>query len=94
MLIINGSAEFMREDQHFSKGSRHEFNMFSLNMPLEEQLVEIEQYLVTRGWDNIEINHNGVIDSADEISHQVLKQAYEKALNTGFAVTLNNAPLT
>jgi hypothetical protein len=67
--------------------------MFSLNMPLENQLVEIEQYLVSRGWDNIEVHHNGIVDNADEITHQVLRQAYEKALRTGFSVTLNNAPL-
>jgi hypothetical protein len=93
MLIINGSAELMREHENYIKGSRHEFNMFSLNMPLENQLVEIEQYLVSRGWDNIEVHHNGIVDNADEITHQVLRQAYEKALRTGFSVTLNNAPL-
>lgn len=94
MLIINGTAELMHSNQEFTQGTRHEFNMFSREMPFEQQLTKIEEYLVTRGWDNIEVLSNGVIDSAEQITHKILQQAYEQASKEGFAVTVNNLPLT
>jgi hypothetical protein len=94
MLIINGTAELMHDNQEFTKGTRHEFNMFSREMPFEQQLTQIEEYLVNRGWDNIEELNNGVIDNAEAITHSVLQQAFEKAKKEGFAVTVNNQPLT
>ncbi|MCI2284617.1 hypothetical protein L3081_15995 [Colwellia sp. MSW7] len=93
MLIINGTAELMHNDQNFVKGTRHEFTMFSREMPFEQQLSQIEEYLVTRGRDNIEVLNNGVISNADDITHHVLQQAYEKAEKDGFAVTVNHQPL-
>ncbi|MBA6223187.1 hypothetical protein H4J51_00325 [Colwellia sp. MB02u-18] len=93
MLIINGTAELMKDNGSFQKGDRHEFNMFSVNMPLEDQLIQIEDYLVTRGWDNIEVTNNGIVEDLNDIEHAVLKAAYEKAKNEGFAVTVNNQAL-
>lgn len=93
MLIINGTAELMHENSELTKGTRHEFNMFSKEMPFEQQLSQIEEYLMTRGWDNIEILSNGVINSAKEITHNILQQAYDKAESEGFSVTINNQAL-
>lgn len=93
MLIINGTAELMNEYESLKKGDRHEFNMFSLSMPLEDQLTQIEEYLVSRGWDNIEVSSNGIVESGSEIKHAVLLEAYEKAKTEGFSVTINNQAL-
>jgi hypothetical protein len=93
MLIINGTAELMQDNQEFTQGTRHEFNMFSREMPFEQQVSQIEKYLVDRGWDNIEVLSNGVIYDADEVTHSVLKQAYQKASQEGFSVTVNNQAL-
>jgi hypothetical protein len=94
MLIINGTAELMYNKQDFTKGTRYEFNMFTREMPFEHQLIQIEDYLTTRGWDNIEVLNNGIIEDITEISHDVLSQAYHKADKEGFAVTINNKALT
>ena len=94
MLIINGTAELMHDNKEFTKGTRHEFNMFSREIPFEQQLIQIEKYLVDRGWDNIEVLSNGVINNTEEINHNVLQQAYEKAEKEGFAVTVNNQSLS
>jgi hypothetical protein len=93
MLIIKGTAELIKNNGSFNKGDRHEFNMFSVNMPLEDQLVQIEDYLVTRGWDNIEVADNGIVTDPKAIEHGVLLAAYEKAKSEGFAVTINNQAL-
>jgi hypothetical protein len=93
MLIINGTAELMHDNKEFTKGTRHEFNMFSKEMPFEQQISQIEEYLVTRGWDNIEVISNGVLNNKEDITHDVLLKAYQKAQNEGFAVTVNNQPL-
>ncbi len=93
MLIINGTAELMHDNEEFTKGTRHEFNMFSRDMPFEQQLSQIEEYLVNRGWDNIEVLDNGVITNEEDITHSVLQQAYKKAQDEGLAVTVNNQPL-
>ncbi|MGL1958639.1 MAG: hypothetical protein OCD00_15135 [Colwellia sp.] len=94
MLIINGTAELMHDNDNFKKGTRHEFNMFSKSMPFEQQLSQIEDYLVTKGWDNIEVLNNGIINDVKEITHAVLLEAYEKAEAEGFAVTINHTALT
>jgi hypothetical protein len=93
MLIINGTAQLMIDNGSFNKGDRYEFNMFSLNMPLEDQLLQIEDYLVTRGWDNIEVTNNGIIEDPSHIEHAVLTAAYEKAKSEGYAVTINHQAL-
>jgi hypothetical protein len=93
MLIINGTAELMHNSDELLKGSRHEFNMFSKETSFEQQVTHIEKYLVDRGWDNIEVANMGIIANNDDITHPVLIQAYDKAINEGFAVTINNQPL-
>ncbi|MEI6894669.1 MAG: hypothetical protein V5789_08565 [Colwellia sp.] len=93
MLIINGTAELMQDNQESTKGARHEFNMFSREMPFEQQISQIEEYLMTRGWDNIEVMSNGVITNADDVTHSILQQAYQKALKEGFAVTVSKQAL-
>jgi hypothetical protein len=93
MLIINGTAELMRDNSELSSGNRHEFNMFSKEMPFEQQLSQIEEYLMTKGWDNIEILSNGIVNDVNDITHSVLKEAYDKAESEGFSVTVNNKAL-
>ena len=93
MLIINGTAELMRDDDKLTSGDRHEFNMFSKEKPFEQQLTQIEEYLMSRGWDNIEILSNGVVNDVKDVTHSVLQQAYDKAESEGFAVTVNNQAL-
>jgi hypothetical protein len=94
MLIINGTAELMHDNNELISGTRHEFNMFSKEMPFEQQLTQIEEYLITKGWDNIEILSNGIISDVKDITHTVLQEAYNKAKIEGFAVTVNNQALT
>lgn len=93
MLIINGTAELMRDSKELIAGTRHEFNLFSNETPFEEQLIQIEDYLMNLGWDNIEVLSNGIVTSADDITHSILKQAYDKAKEEGFSVVINNQPL-
>lgn len=93
MLIINGTAELMRDNNEFTSGTRHEFNLFSKEMPFEQQLTQIEEYLMSRGWDNIEIISNGIVSDVEDITHSILQQAYDKAINEGFAVAINNQAL-
>ncbi|WP_114325245.1 hypothetical protein [Candidatus Colwellia aromaticivorans] len=94
MLIINGTAELIRDNNELTSGTRHEFNMFSKEMPFEQQLTQIEEYLMNRGWDNIEILNNGIISDVNDITHSILQQAYDKAKIEGFAVTINNKALS
>ncbi|MDX2369459.1 MAG: hypothetical protein QNK36_13835 [Colwellia sp.] len=93
MLIINGTAELMRDNNELTSGTRHEFNMFSKEKPFEQQLTQIEEYLMSRGWDNIEILSNGIVSDVEDITHSILQQAYDKAKEEGFAVAINNQAL-
>jgi hypothetical protein len=93
MLIINGTAELMRDNSELTAGFRHEFTMFSKEMPFEQQLTPIEEYLMAKGWDNIEVLSNGIISDTEEITHNVLLQAYRNAQKEGLAVTVNSQPL-
>ena len=90
MLILNGSAECVSESNKQKLGNRYSFNMFSNNDNLDEQLNDIEKYLVDRGWDNIEITENGLIDNIEGIQHATLISAFKKAQSEGFSVVINN----
>jgi len=90
MLILNGSAEYMLTSGEQVKGNRHGFNMFVKSDDLNTQLADIEKYLVTRGWDNIEITDNGLIENIEGINHSVLIEAFKKAQNEGLSVVVNN----
>jgi hypothetical protein len=94
MLILNGSAEFMLTDGEQIKGNRHGFNMFVKSDDLNTQLVDIEKYLVDRGWDNIEITDNGLIENIEDINHSVLIEAFKKAQTEGLSVVVNNNSIT
>ncbi len=91
MLIINGSAEFMSEKGEHIIGNRYAFNMFVKNDNLNEQLNDIEKYLIDRDWDNIEITDNGLIENIADIEHTVLIEAFKKAQNEGISVVVNNS---
>ena len=90
MLILNGSAEYMLTSGEQIKGNRHGFNMFVKHDELNTQLADIEKYLVDRGWDNIEITDNGLIENIEDINHSVLIEAFKKAQTEGLSVVVNN----
>ena len=90
MLIINGSAEFMSTQGEHTQGDRHTFNMFVKNDNLNDELKNIENYLVARGWDNIEITDNGLVENIEGIQHEVLIAAFKKAQDEGLAVVVHN----
>ncbi len=90
MLILNGSAQYMLTEGEQVKGNRHGFNMFVKHDDLNEQLADIEKYLVDRGWDNIEITDNGLIENIEGINHAVLIEALKKAQSEGLSVVINN----
>ena len=93
MLILNGSAQYMLTSGEQVKGNRHGFNMFVRHDELTPQLPEIEQYLITRGWDNIEITENGLVENIEGINHSVLIEAFKKAQNEGLSVVVNNTAI-
>lgn len=93
MLILNGTAEYMSSTGEQVKGDRHGFNMFVKNDNLDTQLTDIEDYLVKRNWDNIEITDNGLIENIEGINHSVLIEAFKKAQSEGLSVVVNNSPL-
>ena len=93
MLILNGSAEYMLSNDDRVKGNRHGFNMFVKNDELTAQLPQIEEYLVKRGWDNIEITDNGLVENIEGINHSVLIDAFKKAQSEGLSVVVQNSPI-
>lgn len=93
MLILNGTAEYMSDDDTKIKGDRHGFNMFVKSDDLDSQLSGIEDYLVKRGWDNIEITDNGLIENIEGINHAVLIEAFKKAQAEELAVVVNNTAI-
>ncbi len=93
MLIVNGSAECMSTSADQVQGNRHGFNMFVKSDNLDDQLSIIEKHLIARGWDNIEITDNGLIENIEGINHSVLIEAFKKAQSEGLSVVVNNTAL-
>jgi len=95
MLVISGVAESTKANSanNISKGNVHGFNLFSSNESLEEQLDTIESYMIDRGWDNIVIEEQELIDDISAFRHDVILKAIEVAQANGLAGVINNDPV-
>ncbi len=93
MLIISGTAQFTLENGNYSKDDVHIFNLFSLDEDLENNLNSIETYLNNLGWDNIFVEETQIINDKSELDHKVLLGGYDKAMDKGYAVVINNLPV-
>lgn len=93
MLIISGTAECTTKNDKYNQGDRHIITVFSPNEILDENLSLIETYLNDLGWDDILIEETQLILNSNELEHSVLKEGFEKALEQGLSVVINNEPL-
>lgn len=93
MLIISGSAEYMAENEKFTKGDRHIITLFLQNGELEENLANIESFLMNLGWDEILIEQTEWVADNSTIEHSILQQAYAKAETQGLSLVAFNEPM-
>ena len=94
MLVLSGIAESMRDrNDNIVKGSTYEFNLFCQNESLDEQLNSIEEYMNKKGWDNIVINQQELINDISQINHEVLLDAYQVAEVEGISGVVNKTPI-
>ena len=64
--------------------------MFVKNDNLDDELNNIEAYLVANGWDNIKITESGLMENIEDIQHSVLISAFKKAQDKGLSVVIHN----
>ncbi|WDE10590.1 hypothetical protein [Thalassomonas haliotis] len=93
MLIISGSAEYMAENEKFTKGDRHMLTLFLQKGELEDNLDNIESFLINLGWDEILIEQTEWVADNSTIEHSILQQAYAKAEIQGLSLVAFNEPL-
>ena len=77
----------------WKKSQCYGFNLFLKNEELDQQLNDIEDYMLTRGWDNIVIQEQELLQDETEINHSVLKQAFNQAKEHGLCGVFNHTPL-
>lgn len=94
MLVVSGFAESMCDQSNdIVKGNKYEFNLFCQNENLDEQLNAIEKYMNNKGWDNIVINQQELIDDISDINHEVLLDAYQLAIDEGISGVVNKTAI-
>ena len=93
MLIISGTAEFITENEKFTKGDRHIITLFSTDENLEGNLDNIENLPNNLGWDEILIEETELLSDDSVIEHSILQQAYDKAEVQGLSLVAYNEPL-
>ena len=94
MLIITGTAENMSDNNDWVKGDRYEFNLFSSDENFDDRLDVFDKFLMSKGWDNIEVENTGIIADSADIEHDILKQAFDKASQEGLAVVVTTDAIT
>ena len=94
MLILSGIAESMRNNNNVIQGQVYTFNLFCKNEQLDEQLADIENFMIDKGWDNIIINAQEVILDQNGLEHTVLLDAYNIAKQEGISGVVNTNPIT
>lgn len=93
MLVLGGVAESMENSQSFNKGEKHEYILFCKDHNLADQLENIETYFNDKGWDNIVINREELIDDDSGIEHETLANAYKLADENGLSAAAISQPL-
>ena len=95
MLVLGGSAEsnHAENSSSFVKGKRYSFSLFTQNENLDEQLASIEEYMMKKGWDNITIEEQSLLEDADEVKHDVIIEAISVAKKEGMAGIVHHVPL-
>ncbi|MFD2168148.1 hypothetical protein ACFSJY_17970 [Thalassotalea euphylliae] len=95
MLVVSGFAESMQNEQssNFIKGNRYNFNLFTQNESLDEQLETIESYMMKKGWDNIVIEEQELLDEQLEINNDIIATAIEAAKKEGIAGVVHHEPV-
>ena len=96
MLVLGGNAEsnHAAKSSSFVKGKRYSFSLFTQNESLDEQLASIEQYMMNKGWDNIVIEEQSLLNEAEEVNHEVVAEAILAAKNDGMAGIVHHVPLS
>lgn len=93
MLLLSGVAESMLDKEDIIKGQVYGFNLFCNNEELDEQLDNIEQFFNDKGWDNIVIEQQAIIETNTDISNEVLLDAYKLAKVEGISGVVNKSPI-
>lgn len=93
MLVISGIAESMKDKAPIIQGQKYNFNLFSTNESLDDQLALIEQYFVDKGWNNISIDQQEFIDDDTSFEHEILQNAFNLAKTDGLTGVINNTPI-
>lgn len=94
MLIISGSTQCVKATAEYEKGATHLFTLFTKSENLDEQLKDIESFMINLGWDEIVIEESLQIDNADDLEHNILQQAFDKAIDEGLSLVINNVPVS
>ena len=94
MLTISGSTQCISATAEYKKGATHLFTLFSTSENLDDQLKDIESFMINLGWDEIVIEESVQIENADALEHNILQQAFEKAIDEGLSLVINNVPVS
>ena len=94
MLTICGSTQCISATAEYKKGATHLFTLFSKSENLDDQLKDIESFMINLGWDEIVIEERVQIENADALEHNILQQAFEKAIDEGLSLVINNVPVS
>ena len=93
MLIMSGTAQFVDKTSNYIQGDVHSITLFANKGSIEDNLPSVERYLNDLGWDDIIINETEIIKNNAELQHDVLIQAYDKAIVQDISVVVNNIAL-
>ena len=93
MLTVSGIAKSTESQKTYNKGSTHGFTLFSKDENLDDILGDIETFMNGHHWDDIVIVEAQNIDHVEDLSHKVLRQGANKALDEGMSLVIHNKPV-
>lgn len=93
MLTVSGIAKATENQKNFIKGDTHGFTLFTASETLDDSLESIETFMNEHHWDDIVIVEAESINDVEALSHNVLRQGAQKALDQGMSLVIHNQPV-
>jgi len=93
MLVLNGTAEYVEDDEYRIQGARYAFNLFSTIEDINKAIEDIGIFMGGSGWNEIDVKKTKLVSNEQEIDDQIMLEAFNHALKNKFSIIVYGDPV-
>jgi len=93
MLVLNGTAEYVKDDGYHIQGARYAFNLFSTIEDIDNAIEDIGIFMGDSGWNEIDVKRTKLVLNEQEIEDEIMREAFNYALENEFSIIVYGDPV-